>query len=152
MNKYENSYIYKLCCKDTDIKEIYIGSTKSFASRKAEHKYCCKTEKSKSYQFIRDNGNFENWSMILINEVNCKNKLELLKIEREYIEELKPQLNIEIPLRTINERQKLEKYKIKRMDRIQQKVICECGMEIQKGSLLIHTKSKKHLLTIKKKL
>ena len=63
------------------------------------------------YKFIRDNGNWENWDMCMIEEYkDCENKLQLLKKERYYIETLKCKLNINIPSRGIKEIQK-EYYK-----------------------------------------
>ena len=41
--------------------------------------------------------------MVLIETVNCNTKLELLKMERKYIEELKPSLNKQIPSMTRKE-------------------------------------------------
>ena len=98
MVNYNNSLIYKLCCKDTNIKDIYIGSTTDFTKRKHDHKFRCNNEKSKrynakNYQFIRDNGGWENWDMVLIEKVICNDKLELHKKEREYIEKLNSTLN-----------------------------------------------------------
>ena len=99
MPNYTESMIYKLCCKDTTIEEIYIGSTISFRNRKRAHKKDCNTINRKShnykvYQFIRDNGGWDNWDMILIAKVNCNDKLELRKKEREFMEEYKPSLNM----------------------------------------------------------
>jgi len=99
MPNYTESMIYKLCCKDTTIEEIYIGSTISFRRRKWNHKSNCNNINKidynrKVYQFIRDNGGWDNWDMILIAKVNCNDKMELRKKEREYMEEYKPSLNM----------------------------------------------------------
>ncbi len=109
MVNYNNSYIYKICCKDTEIKDIYIGSTTNFTRRKCRHKSSCNNENCrdynfKLYKFIRENGNFQNWDMVLIEEVKCDNKLQLHKIEREYIEKYKSSLNEVIPYITEEER------------------------------------------------
>tara|TARA_R110002012_G_scaffold214831_1_gene385933 strand:- start:373 stop:912 length:540 start_codon:yes stop_codon:yes gene_type:complete len=90
--------IYKLACKDTNITDIYIGSTTNFYRRKSQHKNNCNNINSKSYnhykyQFIRNNGDFENWDMVLVENISCENKRELEKIERIYIDDLKPTLN-----------------------------------------------------------
>ena len=56
-NCLKKAYIYRLCCKDTDIKEEYIGSTKNFTKRKAQHKReCVKKTDLKVYNFICENG------------------------------------------------------------------------------------------------
>ena len=109
MPDYSKGLIYKLCCKDTDITDIYIGSTTSLRHRKGRHKYCCNNEKGKDYnynvyKFIRENGgNWENWDMVLVEYFPCETKLELEKKEREIIEQLKPTLNKNIPTRTDKE-------------------------------------------------
>ncbi len=95
---YNNSIIYKLCCKDTEIKEIYIGSTTNFRRRKCEHKKCCmnlncKEYFSYKYCFIRENGGIENWDMIQIEQYNAKDKRDLEQKERYYIDEMKSELN-----------------------------------------------------------
>ena len=38
MERYQKGLIYKLCCKDLNIKDIYVGSTCNFARRKCQHK------------------------------------------------------------------------------------------------------------------
>lgn len=108
-NNYPKAHIYKLCCKDLEIKDIYIGSTINWRRRKARHKNNCNNISSKEhnymvYKFIRQCGGWNNWDMILIKEVNCNNKLELHREERKYIEALKATLNIGIPARTKEER------------------------------------------------
>jgi group I intron endonuclease len=105
---YSKTIIYKLCCNDINITEIYIGSTTDFKARKYQHKSSCNNEKNKRYnlkvyQYIRDNGGWDNWSMIMIEEYSCNSKLEAEKRERYYIEELKSTLNYNIPTRTIKE-------------------------------------------------
>lgn len=104
MVNYNNALIYKLCCKDTNIKEVYIGSTTNFTRRKHNHKSSCINEKdkkynNKKYEFIRNNGGWENWQMILIEKVSCNDKLELHKIERDYIEKFNSFLNCYSPIK-----------------------------------------------------
>ncbi len=108
MPDYSKCMIYKLCCKDTSIEDIYIGSTCNFHRRKACHKHSCNNENNHNhnqpvYQFIREHGGFQNWDMIMIQEKAVENKLEKEKLEREYIEKLKPRLNRYIPTRTQKE-------------------------------------------------
>ena len=38
MPKYENAVVYKLCCDDPEITDIYVGSTCNFKVRKHGHK------------------------------------------------------------------------------------------------------------------
>ena len=102
---YDNTYFYKICCKDINIKEIYIGHTTDFTRRKYSHGHACYNEKQKDYnmriyKFIRDNGGWDNWDMILIEHCNCENRLCALRKEREYIEHFEATLNKQIPTQT----------------------------------------------------
>jgi len=107
---YENACIYEIVCKDVSITQRYIGSTTNLIKRRYEHKSDCNNEKRKNYnyyvyQFIRDNGGIANWDIVLIEKViDCKDKENLHKRERFYIEEKKAELNKCIPLRTKKER------------------------------------------------
>ena len=81
---YSNTCFCKICCKDLDITDIYVGHTTDFIRRKAYHKYRCNTEKDPSrnlyvYTFIRDHGGFDNFNMVLIEKISCDDKLEALK-------------------------------------------------------------------------
>jgi hypothetical protein len=166
MPNYTKGNIYKLCCNDTSIKDEYIGSTCNFIKRKNAHKTSCNNEKGKKYNmnvysFIRENGGWNNWSMILVEEVCCENKKQLNQKERECVEKLKPTLNKIIPNRGWKERskeyQKTEKYKEfrkskkykewkknydKEYDKI--KIVCECGREVMKRCLNAHKKRDIH--------
>ena len=108
MVNYSNSIIYKLCCNNTDITAIYIGSTTNFGRRKGQHKCSCNNENDKShnlqvYQFIRANGDWENWDMVQVEQYEAKDKHDLHARERYWIEQLKPKLNKYIPTRTQRE-------------------------------------------------
>jgi len=46
MVNYEKSTIYKIVCKDVNIKDCYVGSTTNFNRRKQEHKYNCNNVKT----------------------------------------------------------------------------------------------------------
>ena len=131
MVNYNNSSIYKLCCLDTDIKEIYIGSTTNFKRRKCQHKCNCNNENNKKYhlnvyQFIRANGGWENFDMVEIEKMNCKDKRELHTKEREYIEKYDSKLNKHMPYRTDVEKKEYyqthidtyKEYRIKNKDYI----------------------------------
>ena len=108
--KYEKGKIYKLCCKDPTITEIYIGSTLNQYRRKHAHKNNSNNPNSRMYnyyvyQFIRENGGFENWDLVILEEYPTENKNELVWKEREYIELLKPALNcVKRPIITVEEK------------------------------------------------
>jgi hypothetical protein len=95
---YSKTIMYKLVCNDLNVKECYVGHTTDMTKRKNKHKSSCNNEKGKEfnekkYVFIRENGGWENWVMVMIEEYNCKNKQEATKRERELYEELQSTLN-----------------------------------------------------------
>ena len=99
MPDYSKVFVYKICCRDALIEEIYIGSTCNLTRRKNAHKSACNNEANKSfvYQFIRDHGGWDNWDLIMIENFSCNTKMEKDKKERFWIETLKPKLNKNIP-------------------------------------------------------
>lgn len=105
MTDYSNACVYKIVCKDTNVKEIYVGSTKNLRLRRNCHKSVCNNIKRpeynyKVYKFIRDNGDWENWEVVKICDVKCLDRYELGKAEGEYIHNLNPTLNEKIAGRT----------------------------------------------------
>lgn len=164
---YENTIIYKLCCKDESIKDIYIGHTTNFIKRKSLHKSYCNSNDPKKqnlyvYQIIRNNGNFDNWNMEVIETTRCKDVHEARKRERYYIELLRPSLNKRMPSRTGSQyyRENIDHYKevfknyyIKNKPKLMQKIDCPCGKHYTFKHKLRHYRSKYHvkrLMNIKK--
>jgi len=106
---YLKTLIYKLCCNDTAITQIYVGSTTNWTRRKQKHKETCNREthkyyNCKNYQFIRANGGWDNWSMIQIEAYPCQNKREAEARERYWYELLGAELNIYCPFTTEQEK------------------------------------------------
>ena len=106
---YTQTTIYKICCNDTSITDIYVGSTTNFANRKYGHKTSCNTSTTPNhnlnvYKFIRTNGGWNNWSMLQIENIKCKDKREALIREKYWIEILKPKLNINNPYTSVEEK------------------------------------------------
>ena len=46
--------IYKIVCKDENIKDIYVGSTTNLSLREYYHNKTSKNEKSKEYNFKKN--------------------------------------------------------------------------------------------------
>jgi len=109
MPHYENACIYKIKHnEDYDDENIYIGSTCDIINRKYRHKTHCNNEKSSKYnyplyQYIRENGGWDNWIMIKIHDYKCSSKSELGIEERRVLDLLKANLNKQIPTRTNKE-------------------------------------------------
>jgi len=127
---YTKTIFYRIVCNDLNIKDCYIGHTTNFIKRKQQHKLNTndKTKKHYNYniyKFIRDNGGWDNWSMIMIEEKQCENKLDALRQERIFMEEYKATLNHQIPSRTEKEwrkdnKNKILKYKEDNKDKIKE--------------------------------
>jgi predicted HNH restriction endonuclease len=141
--------IYIIKHKESD--NCYIGSTKDFEKRRKLHKYACDNEKDdsynlKKYQFMRENGGFENFDMVEI--CKCDND-KLLKTEQYYIDCIKPSLNSgnayfaykeEIELSSKKYEEEIKKRGVK----------CEvCDDTYLKEDKAIHLKSKFHLHRVK---
>ena len=95
---YSKTIIYKLCCNDINIKDIYVGHSTDFKSRNQDHKKCCNNSNSKkynqyNYQFIRDNGGWKNWKMIKLYDFPCNSKREAEAEEDKVMRELGATLN-----------------------------------------------------------
>ena len=103
MSAYSKTSFYKLECKDSEVTEIYVGSTTNFFKRKSHHKGRCINKDGKMewnypvYRFMRLHGGWENWNMLEIDEVDCRSKRHKNQIEAKYIRDLRASLNYEIP-------------------------------------------------------
>ena len=179
---YSSTILYKLCCKDLNIKDLYVGHTTNFTKRKQNHKGRCINENDKKYtlkvyQFIRDNGGWDNWEMIEIEKCSLNDENEAKARERYWIEFLNCTLNSYIPLRSKKEYQQIHKeklsdyiseYRIKKKDEITQNTseyriknkeklkeyfskpcTCEvCGRTYTQGHKSRHIKTKYHMACI----
>ena len=161
---YQNSIIYKIACKDPNIKEIYIGSTTHFINRKNNHKSHSKNpiDTRKVYVYINANGGWDNFDMVLVEKYPCADKLELFKQERHYIDLFKSSLNSCLPYSDIRElKGKKTKYdKIRREGDIREVILekkkiayaldkknksrCTCGSLIMTRNEYNHKKTQSH--------
>jgi hypothetical protein len=78
---YSKTIIYKIVCNDLSITGCYVGHTTDFTRRKYGHRFCCDDEKTKIYDFrvystIRENGGWNNWSMVEIEKYPCKDAID----------------------------------------------------------------------------
>jgi hypothetical protein len=101
---YSRTIIYKIVCNDVNIKDLYVGSTTNFVKRKNAHKSNCNNINSKEYnyyvyEFIRNNGGWINFNMVIVEKYPCNDKMEACKKERYWIETLNATLNKIIPSR-----------------------------------------------------
>jgi len=166
---YSKTQMYKLKhIADNDNENIYIGHTINWIQRKRLHKFNCnsKNEKicnTKLYMYVRENGGWNEWEMVWIENYPCNDKREAEAREEYWRSELKATLNTHRPFITkeqdkerrilykINNKekgneQKREYYKINKdkkkeydpnNQRGAEQVRCERFELVQKGALTI---------------
>ena len=130
---YQHTIIYKIICKDINITDTYVGLTINFEERKRFHELGCNNlRKTKVYDFIRENGGWYNWNMVIVEKCCCQNRKEAGLREKYWYEQLKATLNKNYPSRNGDqwyldnkerlieiqrvwrEKKKLEKFKTKK--------------------------------------
>jgi hypothetical protein len=109
MTGFSKAVIYRIYCKDITVLEIYIGSTHDEIHREQGHKSVCNNENAEDYNtpvynFIRENGGWDNWIFKVIEKYPCENEEQLVKRERDYYDLLNPALNTYRPYITEEER------------------------------------------------
>jgi hypothetical protein len=139
---------YKFVCEDPEIKSCYVGHTTNFMNRRRQHKYCyngnhCKEHNYKIYTTIRENGGWNNWTMIEIDRKICLDNSDTCKIEQKYIEELQANMNTHFAFR------KQTQYNLDNIEEITKRRVqqfkCECGGKYLYPHKTRHFKSLKHL-------
>ena len=154
---YSKTVMYKIVCLDLSITDAYIGHTTDFIVRKNCHKSCCTNENNKSYniyvyQFLRNNGGWNNFQMIEIEKYPCNDSNEAGARERYWYEQLNSTLNTSIPNRDPIEYSKyyyeknVEQIKAKRSAKVNN--TCECGTICT--NIIRHKKTLKHCAFLKK--
>jgi len=98
MTDYSQTVIYKIVCKDKTITDFYVGHTTNLKRRENIHlSRSCGTNDncySHLYNFIRENGGWTNFEMMILDHYpNCQSKEEALILEEEWIKKLNPPLN-----------------------------------------------------------
>ena len=142
---------------DEEWENVYIGSTCNYKRRHYEHIYICNKETNKNYndkvyQYIRENGNWENFEIIVLEE--CE-KDKLKRLEQSYMDVYKPTLNCYNANGMKLTKKEADKISYeKRKERINkknyQKFDCECGGKYTQHHRARHFKSKKHQAFITK--
>lgn len=165
----KTAIIYKIISKDENVKEFYIGSTFNLNQRINEHKFCCTNQKSneynkKCYKYIRDNDGWLNFNFIILETFDCENNREKEIKEQDYIDEIKPTLNINKAYQTeeqflVQSKQtkknwyeknkqllldRQAKYNEQNYEKLNKKHNCECGGKFTIKHKSTHLKSKKH--------
>ena len=106
---HSKTQIYKLVHKDDlENENIYVGHTTNWIERKKQHQYKCNYENGshyniKVYQYIRQNGGFDEWIMVWLEDYPCGGKPQACARERYWCEHYKSKLNSQIPCRNHKE-------------------------------------------------
>ena len=165
-------YIYKICCDDCP-DYVYVGSTKAFRQRKNSHKKEYNNLRDrKLYNTIRENGGWENWRMVILEDLGEVSFTEARIKEEEHRVKLNANLNSMRCFRTEEElieynknyRENKEKqqqkeynkeYREKNKEKIKehksQPIICECGRNISLTFKARHERTLIHKKLIQEK-
>ena len=85
-------YVYRIFCKDPNVLDCYIGSTKDIKTRMRGHKCDVEYETgdkyhSKKYEFIRSHGGWGNWDHIVLESLEVESTEVLRMWEQNWIDE-----------------------------------------------------------------
>ena len=162
---YKNTVIYKIVCKDLAIVDLYVGSTTDFKQREINHKTRCKYGiKFKLYDFIRNNGGWSNFNMLIIEMYPCNTLEESTKRERQWCDIIDSSLNMINPYTSFDERKEylnehskkyhdehkeyhheyIKKYNDEHKEFYKTKIECCCGGCFSYTNKWTHNKTKKH--------
>jgi len=145
--------IYKICCDD--LPEFnYIGSTKSFRHRKNQHKSCVnKGDTKKLYTTIRENGGWDNWRMVIVEDIGEVSLTQARIKEEEHRVNLNANMNSQRCFTTTEERKNDNKlsweknknnYTEKKKEWKNQTITCECGKTFRIDGKARHINTKIH--------
>jgi hypothetical protein len=121
---YSTTVIYVIRCDDFNITDEYIGSTTNFRRRKCEHKSTStneshKNHNSKLYKTMRENGGWDNWKIIQLEEYPCEDKRQAEAREEYWRKERQAKLNMVRPFVTEDEiKEQAKDYKLINRDKI----------------------------------
>ena len=163
-------YIYMIFCKnyfeEDGCESYYIGHSKNMKMRKELHKSCSKNPNSEKYPYpiykiIRENGGWDNWYVIELEEFECFSEKEASIKENEYIKIFEPDMNdrkayisseelknLHKHYEKINkEKRKIQKakYYIENKEHKNEQFYCDCGGKFTFSHKARHLKTKKHI-------
>jgi hypothetical protein len=90
-------YIYRIQ-DNNDSEQFYIGSTTNISRRKSHHKKNVRNKVGKLYwtrlyQYIRDHGGWDNFTMTKTHEIDIENLIQGHGFEQSIIDQFNPPLN-----------------------------------------------------------
>jgi hypothetical protein len=131
--------IYKFECKNKEITNIYIGHTNNEIKRYTEHKSSYNgsgnNKNCKIYQFIKDNGGWDNWNFIILERFSFSKDIAFKK-EKEWYDQLQPNLNDRSPNgRIVSSSEKAKLWRERSGN-----YVCHCGMSVSMSNKARHLK------------
>ena len=96
-NEINDYVVYKIVClSNPDL--VYVGSTANFYSRRTCHKRSCNNPNSKEYNHkkyvaIRENGGWDNFNMVIVDELKQITLIKSRMVEEEWRVKLNANLN-----------------------------------------------------------
>lgn len=91
---YSNTIIYAIMCKDSNIKDFYIGHTTNLKNRIHVHKnHYSKYADKLLYKTIRECGGFDNWNFIVLQVSSFDDESCARQKEQDWVTFLNPTLN-----------------------------------------------------------
>ena len=111
---YSKTIMYHFVCEDSTITNEYVGHTTDWSSRKRHHKsnvsnINSKEHNSKKYKIMNENGGWENWRMVPIEEYPCETEIQARIREEYWRKELKADMNTNRAYRTEEEKKESQK-------------------------------------------
>ncbi len=96
--KLDDYIMYIICPRNKELDFCYVGHTSNYISRKNQHKVQAKNPNlskshQKLYDTIRNNGGWDEWEMVEIEQFKGKTKMEARIREQELIEKHNANLN-----------------------------------------------------------
>ncbi len=155
---YSKCAFYRLVCRDITVTECYVGHSTNIVKRRNKHKSTCHNENGKKfnlfvYRFIRDHGGFENWQLLVIEQLAMADGIAARLRERHWTEHFKSTLNSNVPGRTYAEyrvdhreedNQRSAAYNKAHEVHLKTKHDCACGGKYTTSGKSHHFKSKRH--------
>ena len=94
----KNYSIYKIFCKNPEVKDIYVGSTSQLKDRIKTHRTTVNNPNNphsgyKLYTTIKANGGWDNWNVEVLEEMENVAKIDARKKEEEWSKQLGATLN-----------------------------------------------------------
>ena len=124
---------------------VYVGSTtQKLTKRMYAHRHKSKSKWAPFHKYINEQG-LDNFKIVLVEPCPCRCRAELNMREEHWRCKLGPTHNVYRAYATKAQTRtdKIKKYNIN-ADKLNKKVLCECGTTISKQNIAKHRKTTKH--------